>query len=84
MNEADWRQHRTLMPGSLYTCIRARAVLRLVNKLDTNVVFGVAVAITNMNTAPDANLVECLLNEPPVLFPLPSTQSNLPQEIVLY
>ena len=82
MNKADQHKHRTLAPGSLKTCIRA--VLKLVNKLDTNVVIGVAVAITNMSTALDVNAVDFLLNEPSILFPLPPTQSNLPQEIVLH
>jgi hypothetical protein len=83
MNDADRRHHRTITPGSLYTCIRA--VLKLVNELDYDVVFGVAVAITNMNTVQDANIVDLLTNEPPVLFPMPApTQPNLPHEIVLH
>ena len=82
MNGADCCQHCTLTLGSLYTCIGA--VLKLVNKPDTKIVFGVAVAITDMNTTPDAKVMDFLLNKPPVLFPLPPTQPDLPQEIVLH
>ena len=82
MNKADQRHHRTLTPRSLYTCIRS--VLKLVNKLNANVVLGEAIVITNMNTAPNSGVVDFPLDELPILLPLPPTQSNLPHEIVLY
>ena len=78
MNTVDRCQHRTLTPGSRYTCIGA--VLKLVNELDKDVVFGVAVAITNTNNAPDTNIVDFLLNQPPVLLP-PVTSTIKPPSI---
>ena len=68
--------------NSFHTCIRA--VLKLVTKLDVDVVLVVAIAITSMKTSLNANVMDFLLNEPPFLHPLPPTQANLPQEIVLH
>ena len=82
MNEVDQRNHRQLTPRSLYTCIRA--VIKLINKQHAGVILGVEISITNMNTSPNVGVVDFLLNEPPILFPLPPAQSNLPHDIVLY
>ena len=81
MNEAGQRNHRQLTPHSLYMCIRA--VLKLINELhasvDAGVVLGVlAITIINMNTAPNAGVVDFLLDKPPILIPLPHVQSTLP------
>ena len=85
MNEAGQRNHRQLTPHSLYMCIRA--VLKLINELhasvDTGVVLGVAIAIINMNTAPNVGVVNSPLDEPILLLPLPHTHSTLPPELVL-
>ena len=82
MNKTDNRHHNALTLCSLYTCIRA--VLKQVNELNADVVLGVVIAIANMNTAPDARVVDFPLNKLPFLLPLSPTQSNLPQEIVLH
>ena len=82
MNKADQRHHRTLTPHSLYTCIRV--VLKLVNELNVDGVLGVAIAITNMNTAPNAGVVYLPLDKPPIILSLSPTQSNLHHEILLY
>ena len=85
MNEVDQRNHLQLTPCSLYTCIRA--VLKLINELhasvDAGVVLGVAIAIINMNTAPNVGVVNSPLDEPILLLPLPHTHSTLPPELVL-
>ena len=77
MNKADHRHYRTLTPHSLYMCIRA--VLELVNTPNADIVLSVDIATMNMNTALDTSVVDFPLNEPPILLPLPPTQSNLPQ-----
>ena len=82
MNTADQRNHRQLTPRCLYTCIRA--VLKLVNKLDAGVVLGVAIVITNINTAPNAGVLDFPLDKPSILLSLPPTQSNLPHKMVLH
>ena len=81
MNKTDHRHHHTVTPGSIYTCIRV--VPKLVNELDSSVVFGVAIATTNMIITQDTNTVDLLLNTPPVLFLLPAPTQPDPQEIVL-
>ena len=64
-----------------------KAVLKLINKLHTSAcaedVLGVAIAILNMNTKPNASVVYFPLHEPPILLPLPHAQSTLPCELVL-
>jgi hypothetical protein len=82
MNKADQLHHQTLTSCSLYTYIRA--VLKLINKLNTDAVLGVAVDITNMSTVPNADVVDFPLDKLTITLPLPTTQSNLPHEIVLY
>ena len=59
MNDVDCGHHRNILPTSLYVSIRA--VIRLVNGLDSNIVFGVGVAITNMNTTTYINIVDLSL-----------------------
>ena len=84
MNEADSHNHWQLTPRSIHTYIRA--VLKLINKLhasvDAGVVLGVAIVIININTAPNVGVVDFPLDEPPILLPLPHTQSTLPRELV--
>ena len=85
---ADHCHHRNMTPCSLYACIRG--IIKLGNKLDPNIVFGLAIAINNTNT----NTVNIVYfppqnfpppnNKPQVLLPLPApTQSSLSNEIVL-
>ena len=52
----DHHHHEIITPIALYTCIRA--VIKLLNKVDPGVVFGVAVAIKNINTTTHVNIVD--------------------------
>ena len=85
MNEADHRNYWQLTSCSLYTSITA--VLKLMNtphaSIYAGVLIGICIAILNMNTLPNTNVVDFPLHEPSILFPLPRAQSTLPHELVL-
>ena len=52
-------------------------------RINAGVVLGVCVAMLNMDSMPNTNVLELPLHEPRILLPLPHVHSTVPQEIVL-
>ena len=80
MDNADQRDYRQLTPSALYTSIKAMIKLlhELNKRIDAGVVLGGCVAILNMNSMPNTNILELPLHKPRILLPLPRTHSTLP------
>ena len=85
MDDADQINHqKNLSPPSIYAAIRA--AINLVNKLDTTILFRLAIVITNLNNTKHINIVDIppQNTKPRVMPPLPlTTQPTLPNKLSL-
>ena len=72
-------------PIVLYTSTKVviKLMYKLSKRIEAGAVRGVCVAIPNMNSMPNTNILELPHHKPQILLPWPRAQSTLPQELIL-
>ena len=72
-------------PIALYTSTKVviKLMYKLSKRIEAGAVRGVCVAIPNMNSMPNTNILELPHHKPQILLPLPRAQSTFPQALVL-
>ena len=85
MDEADYHDCRQLTSSACYTSTKAviKQMCKVKEIIDAGFVLGICVAVANMNSMPNTNVLEPSLHKPRILLPLPRAQSTLPQELAL-